>query len=351
MEEATGSQRSYLLRPTNATWSTLLAELIKHVPAHSYFASTTWVLTSITNLPRVLYTCHLMSAFTTYTYTSELYERPALTNSVALDWPGVRLERYQLEAMTLPAHGHVHHLLLVHQGVQPIVASRRTGSRVEADQFRSGDIGLYPGGEYGPSGWDGPADIIHIHLDAQALETRARRDLDLSYFALRERFRSEDHLLAQVGQQLLAVAGRPHTLGHLYAESLVTTLCYHLIEHHATFERRLSGETNRRLPAAVLARLDAYLEAHVEAPVTLEVLAGLANLSVYHFARLFKHTTGRSPYQYVLDWKIRRARTLLRAGELPVAAIGDALGFSSPAHFAAAFKRAVGQSPRAFQQA
>jgi AraC family transcriptional regulator len=291
-----------------------------------------------------------MPAFTSHTYTSELYERPALTSSAELNWPGVRLERYQLDAMTLPAHAHAQHLLLVHQGGQPVVASRQTGTRLEADLFRKGDVGLYPGGEYGPFGWDGPVDIIQVHLDAQALETRARRDLDLTYFALHERFRCEDGLLAQLSQQLLAATSRAHTLGWLYAESLVTTLCYHLIEHHATFERRLAGDTGSRLPDAVLARVDSYLEAHVEAPITLETLAGLANLSVFHFARRFKHTTGRAPYQYVLDWKIRRARLLLRAGELPVAAIGDALGFASPAHFATAFKRAVGQSPRAFQQ-
>ncbi len=291
-----------------------------------------------------------MPAFTSYNYTSELYERPALTSSVALAWPGVRLERYQLEAMALPAHFHAQHLLLVHQGAQPVVSSRQAGSRVEVDQYRRGDVGLYPGGEYGPFGWDGPVDIIHVHLDALALETRARRDLDLRYFALRQRFRFADGLLAQLGQQLLAAADRPHALGQLYAESLVTALSYHLIAHHATFERRLAGQTGGRLSAAVLARIDAYLEAAAEATVTLETLAGLANLSVFHFARRFKHTTGRAPYQYVLDWKIRRARVLLRAGELPVAAIGDALGFASPAHFATAFKRAVGQSPRAFQQ-
>ncbi len=289
-----------------------------------------------------------MAAVTTY--TSELYERPALASSAALNWPGVRLEHYQLGAMTLPAHYHAQHLLLVHQGARPVVASRRTGARVDADQFRRGDVGLYPAGEYGPFGWDGPADIIHVHLDALALENRARRDLGLRYFALHERFRCDDGLLAQLSAQLLAAAGRAHSLGQLYIESLVTTLSYHLIEHHATFERHPGGPAGGQLSPAVLARVDAYVEAHAEAIITLEALAELANLSVFHFARRFKHTTGRSPYQYVLAWKIGRARTLLRAGELPVAAIGDALGFASPAHFAAAFKRAVGLSPRAFQQ-
>jgi AraC family transcriptional regulator len=138
-------------------------------------------------------------------------------------------------------------------------------------------------------------------------------------------------------------------LGQLYTESLATTLSYHLIAHYATHEQP-PARTDGRLPMAVLARLEAYIEAHAEQPITLAALASLANLSVFHFARRFKLTTGLAPYQYVLAWKIKRARQLLRAGELPIAAISDALGFASPAHFSAAFRRAVGQGPRAFQQ-
>ncbi|MGI4822858.1 MAG: helix-turn-helix transcriptional regulator [Janthinobacterium lividum] len=284
-----------------------------------------------------------------YTYNSEMYGQPAVTSSAAQAWPGLRVERYQLEAMAMPAHFHEHHLLLLHQGSQAVRSRRRTGSQVEEAEFRSGDAGLYPGGEYGPLSWDGPTDIIHLHLDAPLLEARARQSLDLTHFALRDRFRFEDGLLSQLGRQLLVAAGPEHTLGQLYVESLATALTYHLIEHHATYERRISG-TEGHLPAAVLARLDAYLEASCEQLITLEQLAGLANLSVFHFARRFKQTTGRAPYQYVLEWKIRRAQQLLRAGELPIAAVGDALGFASPTHFSAAFKRAVGQSPREFQR-
>ena len=284
-----------------------------------------------------------------YTYNSEMYGRPALQTSAALAWPGLRVERFQVEAMSLPAHVHDHHLLLLHQGPQPVGSTHQQGHRVEQAVFRTGDAGLYPRGEYGPLAWDGPADVIHVHLDAPALENRARQDLDLKYFALHQRFRFEDGLLTQLGRQLLAAVGASHPLGQLYVESLATTLSYHLIAHHATFERPLAGPSTR-LPAAVLARIEAYLEASTEQPVTLALLAGLANLSVFHFARRFKQTTGQSPYQYVLGWKMQRARQLLRAGELPLGAISDALGFASPAHFSAAFRRAAGQTPRAFQR-
>jgi len=283
------------------------------------------------------------------TYTSELYDLPAVETSAAQAWPGLRVERYQLAPGGVPAHFHAQHLLLIHQAAQAVRSHRPNGNRVEEGLFRHGDVGLYPAGEYGPSAWDGPADVIHVHLDPEWLETRARQSLDLVRFNLRERFQFEDGLLPALGRQLLAAAGREHALGQLYAESLANTLGYHLIEHHATYERRIVG-TAARLSAAVLARIDSYVEASAEQTITLAALADLANLSVFHFARRFKLTTGRSPYQYVLDWKIKRACQLLRAGELPLATISDALGFASPAHFSAAFKRAVGQSPREFQR-
>ncbi len=106
-----------------------------------------------------------------YTYTSELYDRPALTSNAGMAGAGLRVERYHLEAMALPAHCHQKHLLLIHQGVAPVVASRQTGHRREVDQFQKGDVGLYPSGEYGPFSWDAPVDIIHVHLDVEELET------------------------------------------------------------------------------------------------------------------------------------------------------------------------------------
>ncbi len=207
---------------------------------------------------------------------------------------------------------------------------------------------MLPSGEYGPVAGDSIASSIHLRIEAVHLEHVARQGLDLGHFRLRDEFHFEDPFLTQLGRQLLAAAGSQHALGLLYVESLTNTLCHQLIEHHATQEQRIAY--GRTLTGAVLARIDAYLEASLEEAVTLETLAGLANLSVFHFARLFKAARGVSPYQYVLSWKIRRAQQLLRAGEMPLADISDALGFASPASFTAAFKRAVGRSPREFQR-
>jgi len=281
-------------------------------------------------------------------YVSEIYAQPALVTSETLAWQGVRVERHQLGAMELPPHYHEHHLLLLHQMPDPIRVHRKKGSHVQQGLLRQGDLGLYPSGEYDRVAWDGFADTIHVHVDNRYLETLAHQNLDRVRFNLEDRFQFNDALLYQLGQQLLVAVGTQHTLGLLYIESLTNALCYHLIENYATHERRPAPD--RRLPDSVLNRIDAYLEVHADELVTLKALADLAHLSVFHFTRLFRQTTGVTPYQYVIRWKIRRALQMLKADEASIAVISDALGFASPGHFSAAFKRAVGMSPRAFQQ-
>ena len=274
---------------------------------------------------------------------SEKYGAPPLVTSAALAWQGVQVEQYRLGPLALPAHHHPHHLLLLYQSDEPTTIRRQNGAQVEQQQFAAGDLSLLPSGEYGPVAGTATVDTIHLRIDDAHLEQVARQGLDLAHFHLRDEFHFEDPFLTQLGRQLLAAAGSQHALGLLYVESLTNTLCHQLIEHHADYEQRLAH--GRALTGAVLARIDDYLEAAAEEAVTLEILAGLANLSVFHFARLFKAAKGVSPYQYVLSWKIRRAQQLLRAGDLTLPAISDALGFASPASFSAAFKRAVGRSP------
>ena len=281
-------------------------------------------------------------------YVSEGFPAAPLVTSAALAWQGVRVEQYRLEAGELPAHYHAHHLLMLYQVDSPFVLHGQDNGRAQPSVFHTGDLGLYPGGEYGRLSWDTPSHNVYLMVDDEYLAHIVQHGMGLDRFALHRRLQFRDPFLAQLSRQLLAAAGSRHALGLLYVESLINALCHHLLEHHATYEQHLPA--GGRLTAAVLARIDAYLEAHADAPVTLETLAGLANLSVFHFARLFKQATGVAPYQYVLRWKIRRAQQLLRLGHAPVAAISDALGFASPANFSAAFKRAVGCSPQEFQR-
>lgn len=111
-----------------------------------------------------------------------------------------------------------------------------------------------------------------------------------------------------------------------------------------------SAESERiSLPPARLKRVTDFIEANLAEPLTLDLLAHVAGLSVFHFARVFRQTTGTSPYRYVSERRLLRAQRLLMSPELPVHDIGLACGYPRHANFSAAFARARGMSPSAFR--
>ena len=75
-----------------------------------------------------------------------------------------------------------------------------------------------------------------------------------------------------------------------------------------------------------------------------------AHLSVYHFARQFKATTGLPPHQYVIARRVERSKQLLHAGtDLSLAEVAACAGFSDQSQFSQHFKRLVGVTPGQFR--
>jgi AraC-like DNA-binding protein len=102
---------------------------------------------------------------------------------------------------------------------------------------------------------------------------------------------------------------------------------------------------------ARLRRVIDFIEANLSQPLTLELLAHIAGLSVFHFARVFKLATGSSPYAYVNDRRLLLAQRLLMAREMAVQDIAPLCGFPRHANFSAAFARARGMSPSQYRAA
>lgn len=82
---------------------------------------------------------------------------------------------------------------------------------------------------------------------------------------------------------------------------------------------------------------------------TLEELANLCGLSVRHLTRAFRTSRGRSIGDYIADHRIEQAKQLLATGE-SIKAVAHMLGFTAPSNFAAAFRRATGETPREYRQ-
>jgi AraC family transcriptional regulator len=71
------------------------------------------------------------------------------------------------------------------------------------------------------------------------------------------------------------------------------------------------------LPIARLRKVEDYVRAHLVERISIEKLAELADLSPFHFSRMFKESTGITPLQFVTRQRMLRDRQLIRASSNP----------------------------------
>ena len=86
-------------------------------------------------------------------------------------------------------------------------------------------------------------------------------------------------------------------------------------------------------------------------PLSIDELAKQLYISPQYFSRLFKRFIGQSPYQYLVDWRLRRAKELLiNQTSLSIQAIAIHVGFDSTSQFIEMFKKKNQLTPRAFRK-
>ena len=80
------------------------------------------------------------------------------------------------------------------------------------------------------------------------------------------------------------------------------------------------------------------------------MLANQANVSKYHFCRLFKRRMGTTPMQFVLARRIIRAKELLRREGLTISMVAAEAGFSELSSFTEQFKKFTGKTPTQYRK-
>lgn len=129
-------------------------------------------------------------------------------------------------------------------------------------------------------------------------------------------------------------------IGVLLAHRLAAVAC-----NRSELRREPSLRHRRRVVEIAL-----WIDTHSADPIDLQTAAGLADMSLFHFLRVFTDVIGITPHQYLIRCRLRRAAYLLADGEQSITDIALDVGFSDLSNFVNAFHRAAGASPQRFRE-
>jgi AraC family transcriptional regulator len=228
---------------------------------------------------------------------------------------------------------------------------RYAGIRVKRPPV-AGSINVVPAGSSVQWEREGSMDLLFIYLEPSLVARVAAESFELD--ASRTVLPPINGLnLPELRSAMLAVDAELRTGGlgaSLLAESFANVLAVRLIRY-ITGSSRLKGAADGVLPGHKVRRVIEYIMENLEGNPTLEGMAAVVHLSLYHFSRQFKAATGLAPHQFVIARRIERAQHLLRTnGELGLAEVALRSGFANQGHFCLHFKRIAGVTPRRFRE-
>jgi AraC family transcriptional regulator len=184
---------------------------------------------------------------------------------------------------------------------------------------------------------------------------RAMRDVfgeDAGALILRDISGFQDGLMSRLMEQLLAELQLKQRASPLVVQGAAQILAVHLARNYTV----VSGAMRDRkrglgLPGFKIRKITELMAGNLAADFCLARFAQEADMSEFHFSRMFKRTTGRSPSQYFIGLKMERARNLLRTTRKSIIEIGLDVGYTNPSHFAQVFRRETGLSPGSYRRA
>jgi AraC-like DNA-binding protein len=109
------------------------------------------------------------------------------------------------------------------------------------------------------------------------------------------------------------------------------------------------GVARGGLAPRVLRRIREHIDDNIDQRISVELLAGLANLSVCYFVRAFKKSMGITPHDYLIRQRVERTKQLLSGTDMRLSEIALAAGFADQSHCARRFREHVGMSPRDYR--
>ena len=259
--------------------------------------------------------------------------------------------RHDLPGRLEAPHGFSYHLItfFLTNNEQQITHLENCG-RYEG-QMNRGEFYLYPAGISGFTEWQNIDKTLHLAIEPNFLQEIVIKteSLNSDRLELLPVLKQRDRTIAKLAQLFLTEMRSEGLGSQLYLESVSSALGVYLLRNYSvfkpTFRQHKGGLSNYKLRQTI-----DYIQANLDKKLSLKVMAQQVDMSRYYFAAQFKQAMGTSPYQYVVEQRVAKAKKLLSQKERSLAQIALECGFASQSHFNKVFRQYVGTTPKHYRQ-
>ena len=180
--------------------------------------------------------------------------------------------------------------------------------------------------------WERESEFLLLSIDPTLLARTATEVLEKETIELVPILSTLDPLIHSLALALKGELESPQVGGKLYVEMIAQTLTVHLLRNYTTNRSEICASTSPSLPKHKFQQAIDYINDYLDRDLSLSDLAALVQMSPFHFARLFKKSSGFAPHQFVIRCRIERAKELLLQGQLGIADIATEVGFANQSH-------------------
>lgn len=276
----------------------------------------------------------------------------SVVSSREAGWDRLHLSYYQVPPnFALPEHHVPHHLICINYSNSSLAGQLILEGKTKKIEAVPCGIGIYPANTTFQEFWSSEqSSFLDLYLEATLLTQASVELFDKDSIELVPNVEyGLDPLIYQIAVALKTALEVDRSGSKLYADAMATALVARLISRYSSHQPVINHHSGG-LTKQQLKQVTDYIHEYLERDLSLAELASLVQLSPYHFARLFKRSTGLPPHKYLLKCRIDRVKQLLIARKLSLAEIACVVGFSSQGHLNYHFKRLVGVTPKAFVQ-
>ena len=273
--------------------------------------------------------------------------RPPLITSKNENWEDIYLQYERQPTFEIPEHIHLQHTVIIGMD-NALKAEWWIDGQFRNLQYNLGDVFIVPAGVSHRAYWKQESEGILLALEPESVIGAAIDSVNSDRLEIIPQFASTDLRLLQIARWLLIELQQKQMGSSLYIESLTTMLKVHLLRNYGAIEPNIPNYRGG-LAQYKLKRAISFINENLDRDLKLAEIASLIEMSTYHFARMFKQSTGLTPHQYLVQQRLAKAKELLRSSKMAIADIGYEVGYKNPSHFAKVFRKYIKVSPTAYR--